>query len=184
MLVAAVAGFTVAAIAGIAIAKSFTLSVRKNVHVTDITGSPVVNKREAVAVGPAGFAVYTLAGETMKHLKCTSTTTGSMCLTFWPPVSVRSARNLSEQTGIKGKLGAFHRGKFGLQLTLGGKPVYYFLPDLQGKNKANAQGDLVQNSGTWHVITASADVVSKVPASPPPTVTTTPTTTTSPYPGY
>jgi predicted lipoprotein with Yx(FWY)xxD motif len=173
MLVAGLAGSAVVAVAGMATAKSFTVSVRSNVHVTNITGRPAVNKREAIAVGPAGYALYTLAGETTRHLKCTSTTTGSMCLTFWPPASVKSAKGLSKQAGIKGKLGTFHRGKFGLQLTLSGQPLYYFLPDLKGKNKSNAQGDLVQNSGTWHVVAAAA------PARPVPKPTTTTTTTTT-----
>jgi predicted lipoprotein with Yx(FWY)xxD motif len=180
MLVAGLAGFAVAAIAGIAVAKSFTVSVRKNVHVTNITGSPAVNKHEAVAVGPTGFALYALAGETTKHLKCTSTIAPPMCLTSWPPASVKSAKNLSKQAGIKGKLGTFHRGKFGNQLTLNGQPLYYFLPDITMKNKSNAHGDLVQNSGTWHVVTASANKVSQGPTSPTPTVTTT-TSTSSTY---
>jgi predicted lipoprotein with Yx(FWY)xxD motif len=180
MLGAALAGIAVVVLAGMAVAKSLAVSVRSNVHVTNLTGSPPVNKHEAVAVGPAGYALYTLAGETTKHLKCTSTTTGSMCLRFWPPASVTSAKGLSKPAGVKGKLGTFQRGKFGLQLTLNGQPLYYFLPDLKGKTKSNAQGDLVQNSGTWHVVTANGPVH----AAPTQTTTTT-TTTTSPYPpGY
>jgi hypothetical protein len=186
MIVAALAGFAVAAMAAIAVGKSFTLKVAKNVHDTNAKFSMfavrAVNKHEAVAVGPTGFAVYTFHGETTHHIICKKT--GSMatnCWGFWPPVSLKSAKNLSAQTGIKGKLGAFHNHGM-LQLTLNNEPLYYFTPDLMGKNKSVAQGDELKTFGsTWHVVTASGGKVSQAPTSPQPTVTTTTSTTTSPY---
>ena len=76
-----------------------------------------------------------------------------MCLTFWPPATVKSANGLTMQAGIKGKLGTFHRAGYGLQLELSGHPLYYFLPDIKAHKAAKATGQLVQNSGTWHVVT-------------------------------
>jgi predicted lipoprotein with Yx(FWY)xxD motif len=156
----AIAGVAVVALSGIALATTFTLKVSKGVHVTN-QGSAVkmfaakaVNKHEAVAVGPSGFAVYTFQGETAHHIICkkAATSTGS-CWAFWPPVSVKSAKGLSAQTGIKGKLGTFmNQGT--RQLTLGGKPLYYFTPDLGSHNKKLAQGDELKTFGSiWHIVT-------------------------------
>jgi predicted lipoprotein with Yx(FWY)xxD motif len=175
----------VAAIAGIAAARSFTLKVQKNAHVTNLAPPPTVNKHEAIAIGPKGVAVYMLTGETTKHLLCVTKTTGPMCLTFWPPATVKSAKGLSKQSGITGKLGTFKRRGYGLQLELSGHPLYYFQPDLKKHNPAVAQGDHVNNSGIWHVLTANAGKTSSSAGTGGTTTsgtTTTTTTTTSPYP--
>jgi predicted lipoprotein with Yx(FWY)xxD motif len=153
MLVVGLAGLAVLALAAIAVGKSFTLRVERNAHVTNGFPPPMVNKHEAIAIGPKGVAVYTLAGETTKHLLCVTKKTGQMCLTFWPPATVKSANGLTMQAGIKGKLKTFHRAGYGLQLELSGHPLYYFLPDIKSHNPAKATGQLVQNSGTWHVVT-------------------------------
>ncbi|HET7050968.1 MAG TPA: hypothetical protein VFI54_22060 [Solirubrobacteraceae bacterium] len=153
-----IAGLAVVAVAGLAVAKSFTLKVSKGVHVTNTPTKAfrvkAVNVHEAVAVGPSGYAVYTFQGETTHHLICKKTTSASTnCWAFWPPVSVKSAKGLSAQTGIKGKLGTFKN--HGLrQVTLGGKPLYYFTPDIMGGNKKQATGDELKTFGSiWHIVT-------------------------------
>ena len=165
-----VAGLAVVAVAGLAVAKSFTLKVTKNVHV-DNTAIPApnakaVNVHESVAVGPTGYAVYTFQGETTHHLICKKTKSAATnCWGFWPPVSVKSAKGLSKQAGIKGKLGTFmnHGTR---QLTLGGKPLYYFTPDIMGGNKKKASGDELKTFGsTWHIVAVGK---SKSTNSPPP----------------
>jgi predicted lipoprotein with Yx(FWY)xxD motif len=149
----------VGATAGIALAKSFTLKVARNVHVTnDPTKAfrvKAVNTHENVAVGPAGYAVYTFQGETTHHIICKKTTNANTnCWAFWPPVSPRSARSISEQAGIHGKLGTF-RNHGVLQLTLNGQPLYYFTPDIQSHNKQQALGDELRTFGSiWHIVRA------------------------------
>ena len=147
-----VAGIALVALAGIAVAKSFRVKA--------------VNVHEAVAVGQSGYAVYTFQGETTHHLICKKTTSASTnCWAFWPPVSVKSAKGLSAQTGIKGKVGSFmnHGTR---QVTLGGKPLYYFTPDIQGGNKKQATGDELKTFGSiWHIVTVGK---SKSTNSPPP----------------
>jgi predicted lipoprotein with Yx(FWY)xxD motif len=187
MLVAALAGFAVAALAGMAAASSFTLRVEKNAHVTNLAPPPSVNKHEAIAIGPKGVAVYMLTGETTTHLLCVSKTKPPNCLAFWPPATVKSASNLSKQSGIAGKLGTFHRRGYGLQLELSGHPLYYFAPDISKHNAAIAQGDHVKNSGIWHVVTADPGSTSGTTGTSGTTtsMTTSTTTTTTPYPpGY
>lgn len=149
MVVAALVGFSLAALAAIAVGKPFTLKVAKNAPVRDIMKKASTVKHESIAVTSKGWAVYTLSGETAHHLKCTS----KMCLGFWPPVKVTSAKGLAAAPGIKGKLGVLHRKKF-RQLTLNGHPLYRFSADKK-KDAAGGNG-IVGFGGTWHVVKASA----------------------------
>jgi len=180
LLVAGLTGSALAVIAGMAAASSFTLRVAKNV---DVTNTPTkafrvkpVDTHETVAVGPAGYAVYTFQGETTHHIICQKTSNAKTnCWAFWPPVSVASAKGISKAAGIKGKLGTF-RNHGTLQLTLGGQPLYYFTPDLQSKNKLQATGDELKTFGSiWHIVTADPGPAAG-PTSPEPTVTMTTTT--------
>ena len=183
----AVAGLVLAAIGGIAIAKSFTLKVTKNVHVTNTPTKSfrvkAVDVRESVASGPTGFPVYTFQGETTHHIICKKTTNATTnCWAFWPPVTVKSTKGLAAQTGIKGKLGTF-KNHGTTQLTLNGKPLYYFTPDIMSHNKHQATGDELKTFGSiWHIVKASgAQGQSSQPA---PMQTTSTGTSTNPYPGY
>ena len=157
VVVAALAALALAGFAAVALAKSFTLRVAKNVHVTNTPTKPfrvrAVNVHEAVAVGPAGYAVYTFQGETTHHIICKKTSSMSTnCWAFWPPVSVKSAKGLRAQPGIKGKLGTF-RNHGTRQLTLGGRPLYYFTPDIASGNKRQATGDELKTFGSiWHIV--------------------------------
>jgi predicted lipoprotein with Yx(FWY)xxD motif len=186
VLLAAVAAVAVLAVAGMAIAKSFSLKVLKNVHVTNTPTKAfrvkAVDTHEAVAVGPSGFAVYTFQGETTHHIICKKTTSAKTnCWAFWPPVSPSSAGGVSKQSGIKGRLGSF-RNHGVTQLTLNGQPLYYFTPDIQRKNKHQAAGDELKTFGSiWHIVKASGSAAQS--AQPAPMQTT--STSTNPYPqGY
>jgi predicted lipoprotein with Yx(FWY)xxD motif len=190
-LAAAGAGVGVALIAGMAAASSFTLRIHRNVHVTNAPTSAFaakpVDTHEAVAVGPSGFAAYTFQGETTHHLICKKTSNpNTNCWGFWPPVSVRSAKGLSKQSGISGKLGTF-RNHGVLQVTLAGRPLHYFTPDITSGNKGQATGDELKTFGSiWHIVTAGSGA-SAGQTSPQQTMTgttTTGTTTTYVYPGY
>jgi predicted lipoprotein with Yx(FWY)xxD motif len=177
------------ATAGLALAKSPpTLRVAKNVHVTN-NGSAVkpfrvkaVNVHEAVAVGPAGYAVYTFQGETTHHIICKKTNNANTnCWAFWPPVTP-SSKSVSKAPGIKGKLGTF-RNHGVLQLTLNDQPLYYFTPDIQSHNKKLATGDELKTFGSiWHIVKANPSGHSAAPSPmPSSTSTTSSSTTTTPY---
>jgi len=186
VLMVAAVGFTVAVAAGLAVAKSFTLRVSQNVHVTNTPTKAVrikaVDTHEAVAAGPSGFPVYTFQGETTHHLICKKTSSQSTnCWAFWPPVTVNSAKGLSAQKGIRGKLGTFRIHGL-LQVTLRGQPLYYFTPDIMGNNKKQATGDELKTFGSiWHIVTASGGGVTHgtTSTSTSTTGTSTGTTTTS-----
>ena len=136
MVVVLAAGFVTAALLGVAVAKTFTLQVGKNVQV----GA----KRENVVVTSHGAAVYTLTGDSKQHPKCTMS-----CFQFWPPVKVSSAKSLSKAPGIKGTLGVWRRNGF-TQVTLNGHPLYRYSGD-SGRGRANGEG-IMSFGGTWHVI--------------------------------
>jgi predicted lipoprotein with Yx(FWY)xxD motif len=136
--------------------------VRKNVHVTNTPTKAfrvkAVDTREAVAVGPAGYAVYTFQGESTHHIICQKTSKAKTnCWAFWPPVSVASANRISEQSGISGKLGTF-RNHGTLQVTLNGRPLHYFTPDIQAHNRLQATGDQLKTfESIWHIVKAPLD---------------------------
>ncbi|HEY8625976.1 MAG TPA: hypothetical protein VIL82_08210 [Solirubrobacteraceae bacterium] len=153
------------ALAGVAIAASMTLSVAKNGTVTNQTK---MTKTEPIALNSKGRAVYLLTGDSAKHPECV---VSNMCLMFWFPVTVPSAKSKpSAATGIKGKLGVWNRtglsGKIH-QVTLAGHPLYTFKLD---SKKADATGEGIASfGGTWHVIKASASkAAAKKTTQPPP----------------
>ena len=181
-----VAAAGVLAVAGLALAKSFTLKVAKNVHVTNTPTKAfrvkAVDVHEAVAVGPSGYAVYTFQGETTHHIICQKTSSAKTnCWAFWPPVSPSSRGAVTKQSGIKGKLGTFKNHGVS-QLTLGGQPLYYFTPDIQAHNKHQALGDQLKTFGSiWHIVKAKGSPSTSGSG----TSTGTTSTSTNPYPmGY
>src|SRR5882757_5658460 len=124
---------------------STTVSIRAGVHVTNTPTKAFrvkpVDTTESVAVGPAGYPVYTFQGETTRHVICKKTASAKTnCWAFWPPASVSSSDGISKQSGIGGELGTFSNHGV-LQLTLDGQPLYYFNPDLASKDTTQATGD-------------------------------------------
>jgi predicted lipoprotein with Yx(FWY)xxD motif len=168
VLIAVIAGFTVAGLTGLALAKSGpTLSAAQNATIG-----------KTIVVDSHGLTVYELSPETTHHLLCTK---ANGCFKFWPPMTVSSAKSkLTAATGIKGKLGILHRnGVF--QVTLAGRPLYRFAGDASKRGKANGQG-LHGFGGIWHVVTASAPQPTM--GTPTTTMSTPTTTSTTPYPVY
>lgn len=173
VVAAAVAGFAGAALVGLAVARTMTLQVATGASVTNVSGS---TKTENIVINGRGRAVYTLSGDTTKHRKCTK---ANGCFSFWPPVTVSSAKGLSKPAGVKGKLRTFKRNGI-IQVTLGGHPLYTFSND---HKKRDATGEGIKSfGGTWHVVKDAA--TGSGSSSSPPPMSSTPTTTTSPYPGY
>ena len=91
--------------------------------------------------------MYTLSGDTPKHMKCTR---NNGCFRFWPPVTVKG--RASKAAGVKGKLGTFKRNGF-TQVTLNGHPLYTYAGDGNRAGVVNGNG-IKTFGGTWHVVTA------------------------------
>jgi predicted lipoprotein with Yx(FWY)xxD motif len=148
ILVAGLAAAAALALAGIAVAQSFTLKVKKNATVTNMTTH--TTKHEKIVTNSKGFAVYWLTGDSKSHPKCTS---ANKCLQFWPPVTAASAQALTKATGISGKLTAWsHNGM--TQAVLRGHPLYTFSADSK-KGVATGEG-VVAFGGTWHAALPAA----------------------------
>lgn len=144
--------------AGTAIAfaatRTFTLKLARHAKVTDVQGKTT---RMNVVTNRHGFVVYTLSGDSPRHPKCTS----SVCLQFWPAVTVGSAKKPTKAPGISGKLAIWkHAGM--RQVTINGHPLYTFSGDAQ-RDVATGEG-IVSFGGTWHVRTASG-TIAKAPQS-------------------
>jgi predicted lipoprotein with Yx(FWY)xxD motif len=115
----------------------------------------VGSKSEPIAVNSKGVTVYTLSGESTKHLECTT----HACFTAWPPVTVHGKPTAS---GVKGKLGTLKRDGF-TQVTLNGDPLYTFEGDGNKAGVANGNG-IVAFGGTWHVVVAGSAKAAQAPA--------------------
>jgi predicted lipoprotein with Yx(FWY)xxD motif len=115
----------------------------------------VGSKSEPIAVNSKGVTVYTLSGESTKHLECTT----RACFAAWPPVTVHGKPTAS---GVKGKLGTLKRDGF-TQVTLNGDPLYTFEGDGNKAGVANGNG-IVAFGGTWHVVVAGSAKAAQAPA--------------------
>jgi predicted lipoprotein with Yx(FWY)xxD motif len=117
----------------------------------------VGGKSEPIAVNSKGVTVYTLSGDSAKHMKCTKT---NGCFTFWPPVTVKGKPTMS---GGKGTLGTFKRNGF-TQVTLNGHPLYTFAGDHNAAGLATGNG-IQTFGGIWHVVVEGSAMAAKSPSS-------------------
>jgi len=112
--------------------------------------SSTVGARSSFAVDGKGHTLYTLSGETTKHLKCKS----KACLSLWPPLTVSGKAKPTAASGVDGKLGVLRRADGRRQVTLRGKPVYRYSGDSAAGDR---NGEGIQTfGGTWHAVTARA----------------------------
>jgi predicted lipoprotein with Yx(FWY)xxD motif len=125
-----------------------------------VKSAKVGAKRASIAVNSRGVAVYTLSGDTSKHMKCTK---NNGCFSAWPPVTVKG--HATKAAGVKGKLGTFKRNGF-TQVTLNGHPLYTFAGDENRAGVANGNG-LKSFGGTWHVVIAGKASAATAPAPMP-----------------
>jgi predicted lipoprotein with Yx(FWY)xxD motif len=111
-------------------------------------------KSEPIAVNSKGAAVYTLSGDSAKHMDCTK---ANRCFSAWPPVTVKGKPTMS---GVKGTLGTFKNSGV-TQVTLNGHPLYTFAGD-HGVGVANGNG-LQSFGGIWHVVVAGTAKAATAP---------------------
>jgi predicted lipoprotein with Yx(FWY)xxD motif len=118
---------------------------------------------EQITVDAQGRTLYALSPETTRHLLCKS----SRCLTFWPPLTVRSSKaKLKAGPGVHGHLAILRRSNGVLQVTLRGLPLYHYSGD-HAKGEANGQS-IHSFGGTWHVLSATSNIGPVAPTAPTP----------------
>lgn len=79
----------------------------------------------AVVTGKDGMSLYVFTKDTTAG----SSACNGDCAGSWPPLTVAAASDVTAGTGVTGALGTITRTDGTLQVTLGGKPLYYFAGD-------------------------------------------------------
>ncbi len=128
-----------------------------------LSGSANAGLGRTIVVNPAGRTLYTLSGETSRHLLCRAG-----CLRVWPPVTVTSrSERIVLAAGAHGSVTLLRRPGGALQVLLRGKPLYRYSGD-SAKGETNGEG-IKADGGTWHALSAAAapePAASKSPAAP------------------
>jgi predicted lipoprotein with Yx(FWY)xxD motif len=118
-----------------------------------------------VLVNAAGKTIYSPEQEAHGRILCTGS-----CLSFWLPVTVKSAAGLHAAGGVAGTLGTIQRRDDGLtQVTYNGRPLYTFRLDhgsgqAHGSNFSDSFGG---TSFTWQAVTARGAAGGAAPSSGP-----------------
>lgn len=104
-------------------------------------------------------------GKTVYTLKPSSTPCSTACYVVWPPVILpHGVRHAKAGTGVTAsKLGTKSVPGVGLQVTYGGKLLYFFTGD---SGPGQVKGDITDTWGTWSAVVLSK---SGAVASPPTT---------------
>lgn len=111
------------------------------------------------AVKTSGFGTVLSDGDTVYTLKPSSKPCTAQCLKIWPPVELPSGvKHATAGSGVAAaKLGTAKMHGGGLQVTYGGKRLYFFYKDTA---PGQVNGNVTDKWGKW-----SAVVLSKSPGS-------------------
>ena len=154
----AIGGVAMLAVAAIVAAMAMSASAASTT--IGVKSAKVGAKRESIGVNSRGVAVYTLSGDTTRHMECRK---NNGCFAFWPPVTVHG--HATKASSINGKLGSFKRNGF-TQVTLNGQPLYTYSGD--GNRAGVVHGNGIRTfGGTWHVVTAGKASAATTPAPAP-----------------
>jgi predicted lipoprotein with Yx(FWY)xxD motif len=92
-----------------------------------------------------------VSGKTVYTLKPSKTACSTACLKVWPALTL--PKGTTKATAGKGvtasKLGTFKRSNGTLQVTYGGKPLYFFIAD---RSAGQVHGNLTDTWGKWSVV--------------------------------
>jgi predicted lipoprotein with Yx(FWY)xxD motif len=97
---------------------------------------------------------YLVSGKTVYTLQPSSTPCTAQCLTAWPPVTLPAGvTKVKAGPGVNAaKLGTKKTTSGALQVTYGGKPLYFFVGD---KGAGQVNGNVTDTFGKWSdVVTA------------------------------
>jgi predicted lipoprotein with Yx(FWY)xxD motif len=150
---AAVGGVAVLALAAVIAVMAMSASAASTT--LGVKTVKVGGKAEPIAVNSKGVTVYTLGGDSPKHMECTK---ANGCFAFWPPVTVKGKPTAS---GVKGKLGTFKNSGV-TQVTLNGHPLYTYSGD-HGAGVANGNG-INTFGGIWRVVVEGSAKAASAPA--------------------
>jgi predicted lipoprotein with Yx(FWY)xxD motif len=97
---------------------------------------------------------FLVSGKPLYTLKPSKTSCGSGCLKIWPPLMLPSGVTAATAgSGVSAaKLGTITRSGR-VQVTYGGKPLYFFVGDTSAKK---VTGDITDKWGKWSVVVTKA----------------------------
>ncbi len=98
---------------------------------------------------------YLVSGKTLYTLKPSKTSCGAGCQKIWPPLMLPSGvTTATAGSGVSAaKLGTVTRSGGALQVTYGGKPLYYFFKDTSA---GKVTGNITDKWGKWSVVVLQA----------------------------
>jgi len=110
------------------------------------------------AVKNAKYGTILVSGRALYTLAPSRTACGTKCLKIWPALLLpKGAKKATAGSGVSAaKLGTVKRANGALQVTYGGKPLYWFYKD---RSAGDVKGNLKDTWGSWAV------VVTKKPSS-------------------
>lgn len=103
----------------------------------------------AHVTGKDGMSLYVFEQDTSGTSNCNDD-----CAASWPPLTVTSAADVTAGAGVTGELGTIKRADGATQVTLDGKPLYYFGGD-KAAGDVNGQG----LNDVWHLVSPAGDMV-------------------------
>jgi predicted lipoprotein with Yx(FWY)xxD motif len=118
----------------------------------------------AVAVANGAVGAF-LTGEDGKTLYVftpdskDTTTCVDACATKWPPFTISASDTLKPDSGVTGTLATFARPDGKLQVTVNGRPLYYYAGDAKA---GDTTGEGV--GGKWFVATPDGSLPSAAPS--------------------
>ena len=109
-----------------------------------------------------------VAGNPVYTLKASSTSCGAQCLKIWPEVVLpKGTAKAKAGNGVSAsKLGTVKRPGGVLQVTYGGKPLYYFVGDT---TTGQVNGNITDKWGKWSSVVTKAPVSTSGSGSTPTT---------------
>jgi predicted lipoprotein with Yx(FWY)xxD motif len=103
----------------------------------------------AHVTGKGGMSLYVFENDVSGKSNC-----NDQCATNWPPLTVASAADVTAEAGVTGELGTIKRADGATQVTLDGKPLYYFAND-KAAGDVNGQGA----NDVWYLVSPAGDAV-------------------------
>ncbi len=94
-----------------------------------------------ILVGPTGMTLYVFTVDPLNESVC-----NDQCAKAWPPLTVKSADELTADESIPGAWGTFARSDGSLQVSYNGQPLYYWFKDTK---PGDTTGDRVGHN--WFV---------------------------------
>jgi predicted lipoprotein with Yx(FWY)xxD motif/plastocyanin len=128
-------------------------------------------KLGSILADSKGMTLYLFTKDTKEN----ESTCVDKCATSWPPLTVKSSKDvLVAGQGASGKLATFKRADGTLQVSYNGIPLYYFAKD---KDKEDAYGQGVGK--VWYVVAPDAKFGASPTASPEASPSSSPAAATS-----